>query len=143
MAVGLPPLTFASLRIEREFADGRLDKRVREITLEAAGFAYEELGRILDLGSIYRTNAEEAAIAEATGKPTSHIHVAWRAVDVRVRNLSTTAVAAIEDYLNARWIYDPTPLPERRKLTVAFSAAHGTGPHIHLQSHPLTRRRTS
>lgn len=143
MAVGLPPLTFASLRIEREWGDGRLDKRVREITLEAAGFAYAELGRILELGSIYRTNAEEAAIAESTGKPTSHIHVYWRAVDVRVRNLSATAVDAIESYLNARWIYDPTPNPERRKLTVCFSAEHGTGPHIHLQSHPLTRRRTS
>lgn len=134
---GPPPLTFASIRIEREWSDGRLDRRVREVVLDAAEFLYEEFGVIADLGSIYRTNGEEADISIATGKPTTHIHVAWRAVDIRVRNLTRTMIDALVAYLKARWIYDPT----RPQLDVVFAEKHGTGPHIHLQSHPLTRRR--
>lgn len=137
-AVTVPPLTFASTRIRREWSDGRLDRRVREIVLDAAAFLFAEFGRTLELGSIYRTPAEEAAIAASTGKPTSFIHPAWRAVDGRQHNLTPGMVAAVTAWIGSRWIYDPT----RPEKPVCYTAPHGTGPHLHFQAHPLTRRRS-
>ncbi len=67
----------------------------------------------------------------------------FRAVDIRIRNLADTSAAAqekadaIATAVNARWVYDPS----RPKLQVVVSKLHGTGPHLHCQSHPRTRRR--
>lgn len=92
----------------------------------------------LDVTCIHRTPEEEAA---AGGK--SGIHVAgppFRAIDVRVKNLPGDPQQAAEDLgakVNARYVYDPA----RPGMLCAFTAPHGTGPHIHLQVHPATTRR--
>ena len=78
----------------------------------------------------------------------SGIHSAgppWRAIDVRIRTLGETdemtpqdqiAADNIADKINAGWLYDPL----RPKIEEVISRQHGTGPHIHLQVHPRTRK---
>jgi hypothetical protein len=94
----------------------------------------------LEVTCIHRTPEEEAA---AGGK--SGIHVAgppYRAIDVRVRNISGDpqgAADALGAKVNERYAYDPA----RPEMECAFTAPHGTGPHIHLQVHPATTRRVN
>lgn len=92
------------------------------------------------IGSIYRTEAEEAA---AGGKSGIHrLGPPYRAIDVRVMNLPgdpQQAADAIGALVNARYEYDPA----RPSKLVAFTQAHGSGPHIHLQVHSATRVRSA
>jgi hypothetical protein len=87
------------------------------------------------IGNIYRTEAEELA---AGGK--SGIHRGpppYRAIDVRVTNLPgdpQQAADAIGALVNARYVYDQA----RPEKLVAFTQAHGSGPHVHLQVHSST-----
>jgi hypothetical protein len=91
------------------------------------------------VGSIYRTADEEAAVGGV-----SLIHTVgppYRAIDVHVSNLPgdhQIAADAIGALVNRRYVYDPTRLTK----LVAFTQAHGTGPHIHLQVHVNTKLRT-
>lgn len=92
----------------------------------------------MDVTCIGRTAAEEAAAGGRSG-----IHVAgpnWRAADVRIRalpgNFQEKADGLAAD-LNRVWQYDPAR-PEKR---VAVAELHGSGPHIHLQVCPATRKR--
>ena len=89
----------------------------------------------LEITCIHRTPEEEAAAAGKSG-----IHVAgppYRAIDVRVSNLVGNPQASADfwgDFVNAKYVYDPG----RPELSVAVTAPHGTGPHIHLQVHDHT-----
>ena len=82
------------------------------------------------VGDIYRTEAEEVLAGGVSG-----IHrqpPQYRAIDVRVTNLPgdpQQAADAIGARVNAQYVYDPA----RPAKLVAFTAPHGTGPHIHLQ----------
>src|SRR5215216_4099443 len=124
-------LRFASPRQEGEWNDSRLDRKVKEIVTEASDYAEQQWGWRFTITSIFRTPAEDAAL-HASG-----IHVDWRAVDVRTRGLSGSVVSDVTNYINGRWVYDPT----RPHLKVCFAEPHGTGPHGHYQVHPRTRRR--
>ncbi len=84
--------------------------------------------------SIYRTIAENRA---AKAKTLVHVTKPHRGQDIDTRQVSPAIVALATERLNAKWHYDPT----RPALDVAVSRPHGTGPHIHLQVHPNTRRR--
>ena len=44
----------------------------------------------------------------------------------------------VADYLNKRWIYDPT---RPSKVCAIYHTKKGGQPHIHVQSHPSTKRR--
>lgn len=81
--------------------------------------------------SIYRTPQEDARLGgsgiHASGPP-------YRAADLV--GLDTPQYEAIADALNHRWIYDP----DRPGMGVALGKPHGTGPHLHLQVHPATKR---
>jgi hypothetical protein len=87
------------------------------------------------IGDIHRDAAEEAAAGGVSG-----IHVVgppYRAIDVRVFNLpgdKQIAADAIGAIVNHKYIYDPA----RPSKLVAFTQAHGTGAHVHLQVHPAT-----
>jgi hypothetical protein len=123
-------LRFVSERTEREWNDPRLSNTVKQIVTEASEYAEERWGWNFVITSIYRTPQEDAAL-HASG-----IHVDWRAVDVRTRGRSQTAIGDVTSYINGRWHYDPS----RPNLKVCFSEPHGTGPHGHFQVHPRSRR---
>lgn len=124
-------INFVSKRIEKEWNDARLEKLLREIVLEAAAYAEQKYGWNFTLTSIYRTEAEDAAL-NASG-----IHVYWRAVDVRIKGRPQTQIDAVANYINSRYVYNPDK-PARK---VCFKEAHGTGPHAHFQVHPNTKRK--
>lgn len=83
--------------------------------------------------SAVRTAREDRALGG------SGVHPAGRAVDLRTRDLpgGPSAALPVADAINRRWIYDP----RRPEKPVALAQKHGTGPHLHLQVHPATRRR--
>lgn len=126
------PLTFASLREEQEWDDPRLPLELRTIVAEAANHAFVTWGWLPCVTSIFRTPEENAA---AEAKTT--IHCLWRAVDLRTRNAEQTWIDALTQWVNEQWAYDPA----RPRLPVAYSAPHGNGPHLHVQSHDHTMRR--
>lgn len=123
-------LKFASDRVEREWEDARLSRKLKQMVLEAASYAQERWQWSFTITSIFR-NAEEDAALNASG-----IHVVWRAVDVRTRGQPKAVVDDVTQFINRRWVYDPS----RPALKVCFAEPHGTGPHGHYQVHPKTRR---
>jgi len=93
----------------------------------------------LRITSIYRTPGEDAALG-ASGIHTTTPH---RALDASITALGSTVeerwrrARAVATQLNALWVYDPN----RPTLKVCVAQPHGTGPHLHVQVHPRTRRR--
>lgn len=79
---------------------------------------------------IYRPPEEDGAAMGRHG-----VHCQWRAVDVGARGVDPATVADVSRHVNELYAYDPT----RPAMVVAYSAPHGTGPHIHFQTHPNTR----
>ena len=124
-------MRFASARARAEWQDKRLDPLLKIIVTEVAAYARKRWKWEFTVTSIYRTPQEDAAL-KASG-----IHSAWRAVDVRTRARSATAVADISRYANDKWIYDP----RRPLLNVCFAEPHGTGPHAHFQVHANSKAR--
>lgn len=121
-------------RLGREILD--LDDNLREILKD---LLIMWPAPQLAVTSIHRTEEEnKAAMAK------SIIHVVgppYRAIDIRVRNLGEffqDQAESLAKRLNMLWQYDPT----RPNKPVAYAKTHGTGPHIHLQSHPRTVRRS-
>jgi hypothetical protein len=73
----------------------------------------------------------------------SGVHAAgppWRAMDISIRTLTGGQAKAEElaERINEIWQYDP----RRPQKPVCYAKPHGTGPHIHLQVHPQTVRRS-
>jgi len=115
---------------------------------------HPELQQIFHLLSMIWTEERNIYITCIHRRPTetipgeSGVHNAgppFRAIDVRIRNLSSRPEVAQEqaealaDRLNKVWAYDP----KRPHLCVAVAKLHGTGPHIHLQVHPRTAKRAT
>ena len=125
------PLMFKSIREEGEWESKRLAPLAALIVRAAAAYA-EARGWLFRVTCIYRTPQEDREL-EGTG-----VHVAWRAVDVRTNDVPAADVQAVTDWINARWIYDPS----RPNLPVAYSKPHGTGPHLHIQVHQATMLRS-
>lgn len=64
----------------------------------------------------------------------------YRAMDISVYTLGSDwpqEVQRLADIINEMFVYDPA----RPNKVVCYVKPHGTGPHIHLQVHPNTRRR--
>ncbi len=93
----------------------------------------------LHLSSIFRTRRADRKL----GGSGVHCAKPHRAMDISIRVLNADPKLAQEmaekmcRVLNSLWVYDP----QRPKKPVAYCKPHGTGPHIHIQVHPLTRRR--
>lgn len=142
-------VTFATVRIESEY--GQLPKRnplLRRILDEAADHAFDELqGWIICLSDIFRTPQEAAEIDRKSlapgglgmGRAPGSVspHCVWRAGDIRTRTVGQARANALADWINSRWIYNPSD-PVRK---VADARPHGTAPHVHVQTHPATRLR--
>ena len=123
------PIRFRSQRLDDEFFGPEVHPVVRMIVLEAATHALDEHGWLFEVTSCLRSAAEDAALGG------SGIHVTGRAVDVSARSIPERLVSEVTGRVNARWQYDP----KRPKLTVCYSAPHGTGPHLHFQVHERTQ----
>ena len=130
-------IKFQTPRIANEWNSGSLNPTLRTITIEAARSAKMKYNWDFELNSIYRTPQEDAA-AGARG----NIHPAWRSVDVRTKlpdgkmQRPQSQIADVTRYINLNWMYDPS----RPKMVVCYSETHGSGPHLHLQAHPNTKK---
>ena len=85
--------------------------------------------------SIYRSKAKDKQI----GGSGVHSTTPHRAIDARIANLKDgfqEKADEVADVINTIWSYDPS----RRNLHLAIAKLHGTGPHLHLQVHPRTKR---
>ncbi len=121
---------FASDRIRDEWNRLTLAPLTQIITLELCVLAVKAGWEPL-LTCVWRSTDEDAALG-GTG-----IHTAWRAVDVRTREVDEALVKVVTFKLNARWQYDPA----RPDLVCVVHKPHGTGPHLHVQSHGATHIR--
>lgn len=93
--------------------------------------------------SIYRTPQEEELIRARTGYKPSGVHAAgppFRAIDFSVRGVEPESeVERVAAHINSIWIYDPS----RPRMDCVVTKLHGTGPHVHVQVHPSTAKRSS
>jgi hypothetical protein len=128
------PLTFKTLRQEQEWdaKPCRLHPRLVAIVLAAAVYAFSTYGWMFRLTCLFRTPEEDRALG-GTG-----VHCVGRAADIRTIGVRASWVEDVTNWINARWIYDL----DRPDLPVAYSKPHGDAPHLHIQVHPGTTRRT-
>jgi len=112
---------------------GDLHPKMHELLFDAVMFA-KKLGWQLRITSIYRTHEENE---NAGALSTIHCQKPHRAVDIGALKVSPTLIRDLDKHLDDNWVYDPM----RPKLTCSYETLHGTGPHIHLQVSPATRRR--
>jgi hypothetical protein len=121
-------MRFLTDRQRQEYMNGKLHPVCFAILseLEELACGYVQWEPLITC--IYRTPQEDADVS-------GHgIHTAWRAVDIRHFDVPDEDWKAICHLINRKWIYDPA----RIDIPVAYFEPHGTGPHIHLQSHPAT-----
>lgn len=123
-------MKFASERVRHEWDSPNLHPMAREIANEAGLHARMLYEWEFVLTSIFRTHEEDRAL-DASG-----VHPAWRAVDVRTRDVPPEQATSIGEWINANWQYDPA----RPKMQCCVYKPHGTGPHLHVQVHANTRR---
>jgi hypothetical protein len=123
-------------RRAREYA--KMDPRLHEITDDA--LAVWPVSRC-HVSSIWRSHSEEVTAGGKSGiHETKDPH---RAEDLSGRNINGNvsdrwrACGRVATQVNRKWQYDP----RRPHLKVAVAAKHGTGPHVHLQVHPRSKRR--
>ncbi len=124
-------MRFASDRIEREWTSGLVHPLLRSLIQDAILYASSRWQWDLFVTCILRTREEDKEL-EGSG-----IHCEGRAIDIRTKDIDRDAVQDLTDYLNDTWAYDP----KRPRLVVAISKPHGSGPHLHIQVHPNTKRR--
>ena len=116
-------MRFISDRVQAEWKSPKLSITTRLIVEDAARIA-KSLGWEMLLTCIYRTQTEDESLGG------SGIHVAWRAVDVRTRDVKLEKIDKVVALVNNKWEYDP----KRPTMTVAYAKPHGSGLHIHFQS---------
>ena len=102
-----------------------------EVVEDFASFVYGEFEWEPLMSSFIRSAEEDKELGG------SGVHVRAGAADFRTNGIPAEEVAAAVEYLNGRWQYDH----ERPSKPVAYAKPHGNGPHIHIQTHPNTRRR--
>ncbi len=83
--------------------------------------------------SMWRSLEENRA---AKAKTRIHCQMPIRACDIRIRDVDQSLVELVGKAVNARFQYDK----RQPAMRVAIWALHGTGPHVHLQVHPNTKR---
>jgi hypothetical protein len=109
----------------------RMAPMLRTIFEDVQAHAFEVFGWAFLVTSIFRTAEEDAAL-EGTG-----VHVVGRGIDVRTMDRPASQVAAVTAYANGKFQYDF----RRPSKPTAYSAPHGDGPHLHLQTCANTRPR--
>lgn len=111
-----------------------LHPTLRELLDDFACKAVAAAWKKIVVTSIYRT-VEENRAARAT--TLVHCQTPHRAIDIRIRDVPAAIVASVGQSLVDEWEYDR----RQPRLNVALWKLHGSGPHLHLQVHPNTRRR--
>lgn len=94
----------------------------------------------LRITSIYRTPEHDRHIKKKSVEDyVRGIHTVgppYRSIDISVTGLTSAMLADVAERVNAAFDYDT----KRPSKFVCYVKPHGTGPHIHLQVHPNTRR---
>lgn len=116
-------LQFKGPRQKREWLSDNVNGRLRLVIEDARVFCARLGWDPLVITCVWRSAKEEKELSS------SGVHHAWRAVDIRTRDVDIRLVEDLERYLESRWSYDPT----RPKKVLCYSALHGTGPHLHIQ----------
>ena len=129
----------ANARFGEEFQ--RLDPMLKKICGQAGYFAFHILGERLKANCIFRK--------AGTIQGESGIHSEWRAIDFHILSKPELTLCLIRA-VNQLFVYDsrvidtpeifkPDELLKRQGMFVAHpNTFHGTGAHIHFQSHPNT-----
>ena len=102
-----------------------------EVVGDLCDFTYSEFEWEPLMTSFIRSAEEDSALGG------SGVHVRGGAADFRTIGVPKEEVAAAESHINSRWLYDPN----RPSLPVAYAKKHGNAEHLHIQTHPNTRRR--
>ena len=123
-------MNFKTPRQKKEWESTRPHSNLRLVVADAVVMMHR-LGWTPLVTSVWRSAAEERRLNS------SGVHNAWRAIDIRTRDVDARLVDDLERYLNEAWIYDTA----RTRLPVAYAALHGDGPHIHIQVTDRTQRR--
>lgn len=124
-------ISFRDSRSRAEWLSGNIDPDLAAIFLKAARYANAVLKFQPLITSIFRSKTEDFNL-DGTG-----VHCAWRAIDIYADSWIDTRAAAVADFINTRYIYDPS----RPTMSVALFKPHGSGPHVHFQVHPHTSER--
>lgn len=125
-------LQFKTPRQEHEWASDKVHHLLRLVFADAVVFMARLPWEPL-ITDVYRTLAEEKA------QQSSGVHHAWRAVDVRTRDIDPKLVEDVRRYLEGRWAYDPM----RPAKILCYTAEHGSGPHMHIQVTDRTQLRNA
>lgn len=125
-------MLFKTPRQEREWNSAKVHPALRLVMADATVFM-ARLGWEPVITDVWRSKAEEVALKS------SGVHHAWRAIDIRTRDIDPRMVEDLRRYLESRWIYDPM----RPAKILCYTAEHGSGPHMHIQVTDRTERRTS
>lgn len=120
-------IDFKSPRLAEEWRSPLLPQLLRDLTLWLAARRLAGTGRRSVVTCIFRTFAENRALAAK-----SLTHVEWRAVDVR-------AVAAVLPFEERLRVEMTSRFPTGVKLPRVPPLDHGTGLHYHIQ---VTREET-
>ena len=142
----MSPVTFASVRIEKEYEELLLKRpELRVMVDEFAEQALDGYGWVPCLTSIWRSFTEQVEIdrnSAVMGRPkgSASPHAVWQAVDFRTRGVRQAIVDGMVKWAEGRWEYNPSD----RSKPVAYAKPHGTAAHLHLQMKPgVTRLRNA
>lgn len=124
-------MTFESDRQLREWGSRLVHPMLREVVTYGTAYA-KTFGWTWHVIDIFRTKAEDKKL-EGSG-----VHCVWRAMDVRTKDQVPKVVENVGKAINQAFLYGNVTSPG---LMVARWDPHGTGPHMHLQVHPMTVRR--
>jgi len=91
----------------------------------------------LDACKLFHRISFIPVITSAYRENDSGVHGYYRGIDFRSRSMSQSSIFDICEKINNRYQYDPDR-PEKECLIYHDT---GRGPHLHLQSHPNTKRR--
>ena len=119
-------MEFFSSKQQAEWDSGKLDRQLEKIVIWAQEQVLPDWSFLVTC--ILRSEGEDHAL-KGTG-----VHTVWRAIDIRTQGQDPGVVDLITRRINAHWTYDS----KRPRLPVAYSKPHGTGPHLHIQTHPRT-----
>lgn len=130
----IPLIIYKHDNLKAEFADPRLDTRLRVIIYALAGFVYFNFGKNLTLTEIFRTQEMQDLYYKDDPlykqKPFLSVHQIWRAADISIIYFTEPEIADMAKFL-AHFEYG--------KIDYNTAKFHdiGLGKHLHIQVNNL------